>query len=121
MNINWNSNFIDLQNLIDISRGDKNRTLKYLIQFQELIPERIENLKESLQEKDRKKTRQIVHKMSPQLKFFGIPDIEVLILRLELEYTTMPLEDLNSLVNDMLIKLESAVKEVDLILESNFT
>jgi len=44
MDINWNPTYIDLQNLISISRGDKNRMLKYLNQFQELIPQRIENL-----------------------------------------------------------------------------
>lgn len=120
MEIQWNTQYIDPQNLISISRGDKNRLLKYLNQFKELIPQRIEKLQESLMEKDRKMTRQILHQMSPQLQFFGIPGVVTPIRRLEHEYETMPIEDLNSLVKDILIKLENASKEVDLILKNNF-
>ncbi len=120
MDINWNPTYIDLQNLISISRGDKNRMLKYLNQFQELIPQRIENLKDSLQAEDRKMTRQILHQMSPQLLFFGIPGVVTPIRRLEHEYKTMPIEDLRSLVNDILVNLDRAGKEIDLILKNNF-
>lgn len=120
MEIKWNPTYIDLQNLIAISRGDRDRMLKYLNQFLELIPPRIENLKKSLKAEDRKMTRQILHQMSPQLQFFGIPGILTPIRRLEHEYKTMPIEDLKSLVNDMLIKLAGASKEVESILKNNF-
>ena len=120
MGINWNTNHIDLQNLITISRGDKNRMLKYLNQFQELIPQRIESLKSSLEVEDRKTTRQILHQMSPQLQFFGIPDVVTPIRRLEHEYRTMPLEDLKSLVKDILLKLDGACKEIEQIIKDHF-
>ena len=120
MDINWNTTYIDPENLITISRGDKNRMLKYLNQFQELIPKRIESLKESLEAEDRKMTRQILHQMSPQLQFFGIPDVIQPIRRLEFEYQTMPLEDLKALVNDILTKLDGAIQEVESILKKNF-
>jgi HPt (histidine-containing phosphotransfer) domain-containing protein len=120
MDINWNTTYIDLQNLINISRGDKTRMLKYLNQFLELIPPRIESLKVSLEAEDRKMTRQILHQMSPQLQFFGIPDVVEPIRRLELEYETMPLEDLKTLVNDILMKLDGAKMEVEKILKNNF-
>lgn len=120
MDTNWNCTYIDPQNLISISRGDKNRMLKYLNQFQELIPQRIENLKEHLKAEDRKMIRQILHQMSPQLQFFGIPGVVDPIRALELEYETMPIENLKSLVNDILLKLDHAGKEVEQILKNHF-
>ncbi|TNE60526.1 MAG: hypothetical protein EP344_07075 [Bacteroidetes bacterium] len=120
MEIKWDTTYIDPQNLISISRGDKTMMLKYLNQFQELIPLRIENLKASLAAEDRKMIRQILHQMSPQLQFFGIPGILTPIRRLEHEYETMPMEDLKNLINDILAKLAGATEEVELILKNNF-
>ena len=120
MEIKWDTTYINPQNLIAISRGDKNRMLKYLNQFQELIPQRIENLKEHLQAEDRKMIRQILHQMSPQLQFFGIPGVVIPIKRLEHEYETMPIENLKMLVNDILVKLDYANKEVEQVLKKNF-
>ncbi len=120
MDIHWNTTIVNPQELINISRGDKNRMLKYLYQFQALIPARIEALKESLMAEDRKKVRQILHQMTPQLQFFGIEDVISPIKKLELEYATMPFEDLSSLVDKILNKLNIALKDVDSILEDNF-
>ncbi|WP_415372497.1 hypothetical protein [Patiriisocius sp. Uisw_047] len=61
---------------------------------------------------DRKKTRQLLHQMSPQLQFFGIKDIVQPNRRLDLESETMPFEDLSSLVDDILINLHLALKDV---------
>jgi hypothetical protein len=85
-----------------------------------LIPQRIKSLEEHLKAGDRKKVRQVLHQMSPQLQFFGIPDIIQPIRRLELEYETMPIEDLNILVYNVLIKLNLAIKDVDSILKKHF-
>lgn len=120
MDIKWNSKYLDLQNLISISRGDQSRMLKYLNQFMELIPQRIKNLEEYLIVKDRKMIRQTLHQMSPQLQFFGIPEVVPPIRRLEHEYETMPFEELVSLVKKILIKLDGAIKEIELILKNNF-
>lgn len=120
MEVNWNTSFIDPKNLIAISRGDSDRMVKYLRQFQELIPQRIENLKQSLLDEDRKMVRQILHQMSPQLDFFGIPNVSIPIRRLEYEYQTMPIEDLKSLVNGILVQLNEACKEVKMIMDTNF-
>jgi HPt (histidine-containing phosphotransfer) domain-containing protein len=120
MDIHWNTTIINPQELIHMSRGDKKIIHKYLLQFQELIPQRIESLEISLKTGDRKMVRQIIHKMSPQLQFFGIPDIIQPIRRLEHEYATMPIEDLNELAENVLIKLHLAVKDVHSILTENF-
>lgn len=120
MKIHWNTVIINPQELIHISRGDKEIISKYLLQFKELIPPRIESLAENLKTGNRKKVRQILHQMSPQLQFFGIKDIVQPIRRLEHEYETMPIEDLNELVANVLIKLDIAIKDVDSILKENF-
>jgi HPt (histidine-containing phosphotransfer) domain-containing protein len=120
MDIIWNTSYIDPQSLISISRGDRLKIKKYLIQFQELIPDRIESLKKSLEQNDRKLIRQILHQMSPQLQFFGIPDVVNPIRRLEFEYEIMPFLEMEFLVGDILEKLELAVKEVNLLLKKYF-
>ena len=120
MELNWDTTYIDLQNVISISRGDRGRMMKYLNQFLELIPPRIESLISSLEADDRKMIRQILHQMSPQLQFFGIPGVLTPIRRLEHEYETMPLAELSTLVHDLLQKLDGASQEVSLVLKNNF-
>lgn len=120
MEIHWNATIINPDELIKISRGDKKMMYKYLVQFQELIPQRIESLEESLKIDDRKMIRQLLHQMSPQLQFFGIKDIVQPIRRLEHEYETMPFEDLSTLVKLLLIKLNLGIKDVNAILKENF-
>lgn len=109
---NQNLNFISLENLNSIARGDELRILKYLKQFESLIPERVNQLKQNLESKDRIEIRQLVHKMSPQLQFFGIKNIETTIQRLEFEYLTMEFKELEKLVKDIILKLDGAVTEV---------
>jgi len=121
MDIKWNTSVINPQELIQVSRGDRHIIYKYLQQFQELIPQRIERLEESLKTMDRKKIRQLLHQMSPQLHFFGLKDIvQPILLRLELDYATMPFEDLISLVNTVINKLILAIKDVEKVLKENF-
>lgn len=121
MNVKWNdSTIIDLQNIISISRGNPDHILKYLKQFMELIPERLKDLKISLEKGDRMMIRQILHKMSPQLQFFGIKNVTTPIQRMEYEYQSMPINELEQLVNDIIAKLEEAVSEVSNIIDSNF-
>lgn len=120
MEVNWNTKFINPINLIDISRGDKEKMYRYLVQFQELIPQRIENLKDKLAEGDRIQVRQILHNMSPQLQFFGIPDVLIPIQRLELEYQVISLNELESIVKNILIKLEGATEEINRIIRDHF-
>lgn len=117
MKTNLGATFINTEQLIAISGGDKKSTINYLRQFQELIPDRIEKLKENLNNKDRKGTRQILHQMSPQIQFFGIPDVVVHIKKLEFEYKAIPIEDLKSLVENIILKLKLALEDIDLILK----
>jgi len=120
MPLNWNTTIINPKDLIHISRGDDKVIYKYLKQFKELIPPRIESLNESLKAGDRRRVRQLLHQMSPQLQFFGIKDIVQPIRRLEHEYDTIPFEELSLLVDSIIIKLNLAIKDVDLTLKENF-
>lgn len=120
MDITWNAKHIDPQHLIEISHGDKNRLLKYLNRFQELIPNRIEKLQQALEAEDRNMIRKTVHQMSPQLQFFGIRDVETIVRRLEFEYQSLPIEELELLVQAFLGKLEDVREEVSMILTLNF-
>ncbi len=120
MDIEWATTTINPKELIHISRGDRKVIYKYLTQFKELIPQRIESLEKSLEAGDRKSVRQLLHQMSPQLQFFGIKNIVSPIRRLEHEYETIPMEELNTLVDSILNKLNLAIKDVDLTLKDNF-
>lgn len=117
MKTNLGATFINTEQLIAISGGDIKSTINYLGQFQELIPGRIEKLRKNLDDMDRKGTRQILHQMSPQIQFFGIPDVVDHIKKLEFEYKTIPFEDLKSLVENIILKLNLALDDVDLILK----
>ena len=118
--MHWNQQVLDLSNLIEIARGDNERMEKYLRQFQELIPGRIKKLQQSLSQEERKSIRQILHQMSPQLQFFGIPEVIIHIRRLELEYETMPIADLTKLVHNLVCRLNAASEEVENILVQHF-
>ncbi|MFT7296504.1 MAG: HPt (histidine-containing phosphotransfer) domain-containing protein [Flavobacteriales bacterium] len=116
----WNTIIIDPTQLIKIAREDQKVLLKYLRQFQELIPPRTTSLQESLQAEDRIKVRQHVHKMSPQLQFFGLQGIKEPINRLEAEHKEMPLQEMTHLVNELIQKIDQAMEEVNAIINHHF-
>lgn len=120
MDPKWETTFTDLNNVITISRGDSFRMLKYLEQFKELIPERLIDVRNALDLRDRILIRQLLHKMSPQLQFFGIKDVSIPIQRLEFEYESMPFIELEILVNDIIAKLEDALDEISRLIDSYF-
>ena len=120
MDIVYNKDHLNLETLIRFSKDDDARMHKYLVQFQELIPERIINLKECMQLGDRKKIRQVLHQISPQLQFFGVPEVVGPIKKLELEYETIPEEELKEMVALILTRLGNALGEIEHILNEYF-
>lgn len=110
--------YINLEHVKSIAQGDDKRFLLYLTQFNELIPERLEILKIALVANNREEIRQILHKMSPQLQFFGVQNITVPIQRLESEYQIMPSEMMNEMILEVIGILELALSEVRLVLEN---
>jgi HPt (histidine-containing phosphotransfer) domain-containing protein len=119
MEFNNQYNFINLESLLQIAHGDKSRMEKYLKQFVELIPVRMDRLRDSLEKKDRAMIRQVVHNMAPQLLFFGLPDIEAPIQSLELKYQAMPMTELLEITNKILYSTGKALEEIRQIVESN--
>ena len=120
MEIHWDSRLVNLENLIRHSRGDQLKVQRYLQQFLTLIPPRRAALQVSLQAHDRKTTRQILHQMSPQLQFFGVPEVVAPIKRLGLEYQTMEWQELQSLAETILQRLLAACQEVERVLQVYF-
>lgn len=104
---------LDLTNLERITRGNQSSQLKYLIQFKELIPERVSQLRKMMEEGDRKGIRQCLHKMSPQLEFFGVNDAVILKHRLELEYDSFPQEEMDAMLRQLLYKIDQSYREID--------
>lgn len=107
---------INLKNIEAVCRGDESRKLKYLLQFKELIPERCTQLKVALENNNRLIIRQILHKMSPQLQFFGIQDVAIPISRLECEFEVMEYHEIHDMVINIICKLDAALKEVNQLL-----
>lgn len=120
MEISWNTDYIDLQQLKNTSRGDWVKMKRYLVQFLELTPERMEILRCHLASQDRKKIRQIIHQMSPQLQFFGVPGIISPISRLGLEYNTMEWQELAGIADLVIDRLEAACLEIQRVIETYF-
>lgn len=108
--------YVNLENVRAIARGDNQRFLLYLSQFKELMPDRLKLLKEAEADDNRELIRQILHKMSPQLQFFGIQQMITPIQRLELEYMSMSKGEIQTIVGNVIGILEHALIEINDIL-----
>ncbi len=111
-----NTVYINPQNVISISRGDKQKMKKYFLQFLELVPPRMNMLKQGIRAKDPQMVRQVVHQMKPQIQFFEVQGMDGPMTQLLQNYQTMPWKQIVSLVKMMLSTLQKACKEVKLIL-----
>ena len=109
--------YISLDALHAICKGDKDKKLKYLKQFLEMIPLSIQKLTLDIEEEDRVKLMKEIHFMSPQLVFFGIDDFSDL-MKTEKEFHNLPFDVLKAHLIKALIKIESALKEVETIVEN---
>lgn len=105
--------FIQLNNVKQVTRGSREHMKVYLVQFSEMIPQRIDLLKTALQEQDRKRIRQIIHKMGPQVQFFGIPGAVPMIRKVETEYEQLSFLQLEQLCEQLLAKLFGAKTEIE--------
>lgn len=117
MNSTFTPKYVNLKQVKEISRGNPEKFENYLKQFTTLIPERIERVKLGMKNKDRTNVRKVIHNMSPQIQFFGIPEIEKYITRLEFEYQTMPIEEIENIVTKITNQLKMALEEVRILLE----
>lgn len=110
---------LSLKNVIAISRGSEHKKLQYLNQFVNLVTERNIKLEEALKHEDRKNVRRILHSMRPQIQFFEIPEIVPQIARLELEYETIPIEELKSMTLNIIKKLKVVTQHIQNIIDTS--
>ena len=109
--LNLTMNYLDLLEVRQIAQNDNEKLLRYLNQFNELVPKRVNNLKMALIAEDRLKVNQILHQMHPQLQFFGVPDITIQIHTIEESFETMNFETLKTLVHHIIHQLKHACLE----------
>jgi len=114
----FNTQYINLQNLIAHSRGNQEKFEQYLRQFVELLPKRLDALAENAKSENRKLMRQQLHQMSPQLEFFGVPEVVPIIKRLELEYELIDISEYKNLVNKITDQIRLACDEASTILQN---
>lgn len=111
-------NYLDLLEVTQIAQNDNERLLRYLNQFNELVPQRVDNLKKALAEEDRYKLRQILHQMHPQLQFFGVPDVSAQIHTIEVDFESMDFSSLKDMVSHIINQLKHACLENESMLNS---
>ena len=115
--INWNAEYINLENLRNTARGNHEIFKKHLRLFLELVPNRIEKLNQALDNSQLDIAKGIIHKMRPQLQYFGTPSILQTLRRLEFEYESLPEKDLRFLLDELSTQLQVAQQEISRVLE----
>lgn len=119
MDRKWNTQYIKLDSLMTISRGNEEKIVAYLTQFKTLVSERIQKLIISLEGNNKLEIRKILHNMSPQLQFFEVPSVIDKIKRIELEHDAISNDELYSETQHIIKQLEHALEEVNDILNNN--
>ena len=104
---------IDLDRLDKLIKDDSQKKLLYLNQFLEILKPEILNLKNALESEDRLKIKKIVHKIGPQLVFFGLPNVAELVQKIESGYETLAFNKLQLTVNQLFEKIKNAVEAIE--------
>ncbi|MEM6724864.1 MAG: hypothetical protein AAF598_12545 [Bacteroidota bacterium] len=119
--LKWDTSVMDLSKLLEMGADRPGLVERYLRQFADIVPGRIEKLELESAQQNRKAVRQIVHQMKPQLLFFGLPipsgDFELL------QDTSIPLsgDGLSQLVAKVIGLLQAALREINQLLQTHFT
>ena len=119
MNKKLNTKYINLDNVMAISKGSEEKVMSYLTQFTTLIPDRIERLQKEIASHNDQQIKRVLHNMSPQVQFFGLPKTIDAIKRVELEYDQLNFDEKKSIIFGIIGQLEDAVKEVNTILNKS--
>lgn len=108
---------INLEGLNKLCKGNETKKLKYLKQFLEMISLSIQKLRLATEKGVRTTVMKEFHFMSPQLVFFGINDISVLMEK-ERENEGLSFDVLKNQIDKVIIKIEKALEEVESIIEN---
>jgi hypothetical protein len=102
-------------NLANLDSRALDFQLKYLKQFSQLIPSRIEAIETCLNKNDRVQLRKEVHAAKPQILFFGISQVKSNIEKIEQESETMQADEMIKTVSQLSQGLRLALEEVNSI------
>jgi HPt (histidine-containing phosphotransfer) domain-containing protein len=116
MKNDWNTRYIDPKNLNKVSRGNSKIIVKYLKQFEEIMPVKIDALQSALAAEDREETRKVLHSISPQLQFFGVPRIVPVIRKILDNHQKLPWNTIASQSQAIIQVIEAATAEVRQVL-----
>jgi|GEM_PF-2668925 len=75
---------LQLQNLYDLARGDKNFVLKMLQSFIDSVPGVLEQMRRSLEEGDRETLAQLAHRLKPAFMYVGAEQMVPVLNNIEL-------------------------------------
>lgn len=104
--------YIIFERLNRLCGSDKDKKLKYLNRFDQMLPVCIEKMKRAIEEKDERKLMQEVHFISPQLVFFGINDFSLL-LEADQKKDGVSFDQLSKQIETSIVKIEKALKEIE--------
>lgn len=105
---------IDFKKLHQWCRGDQKKFLQYLDHFDELVSERLVLLNEAVENKNRDAIRMILHKMRPQIQFFGLDfvknqmeEVELIVQEMEWSLLFSKLIEIREALTKNLEKVQS--------------
>ena len=75
--------YVNLEALDHLCKGDREKHVKYLRQFNEVLTPQMNQLQKALESKDFISIRQILHHTGPQLTFFGRPRFAELLIEMK--------------------------------------
>ena len=106
------TSYIDLSRVEKLTKGDPVKMQRYLHQFLELIPEKIDELKTLQINENREKIRELIHHIGPHLVYFGVPEVNETLKFIESNINTIPFSELRIILNKLLFNINKAIEEI---------
>lgn len=105
---------ISLTKLQDLYGGNRPKMQEYLQQFLEIVPERLQQLKQMVAENNREEIYQSAHRLKPQLGFFGMVKEEMFANTIELKAKEAGIIELQELIEQLEEGCNLACKEIEI-------
>ena len=112
------SNGIDFKKLTESSGNDKQKLKEYLLQFQKLIPVKLQQLQKAVSENNREEIYQSAHRIKPQLSFFGMKQEEHIANIIEIKAAEIAADELSILTYQLETACNAALNDIENKLKS---
>ncbi len=109
---------INFGKLQQATGNDIKKLSAYLLQFQQLVPLKIEQLLLAAEKNERVEIYQSAHRLKPQLTFFGLQQEEWIANIIEIKADEISMEELNILTAQLEAGCKAALNEIDYKLKS---